>query len=200
MINQDNIKANIDYIYSLCNHYYIDAGQAWYKDANLFCKQIANQSAYTVEQIAGILSALSPAVEWETNKGDCISLVKNKNSIVSTYTPQREKALAIRKLKRPSNTDIVNILHGPKTIAFYYNLLLNSNYVTIDRHMGRLMFDNNNLYYVSQVITRYYNTLSTIIKEQAQVYNLKPYELQAIIWLRWKNISYVPKDQLRWGF
>lgn len=196
-IHVDNIIDNINYVYNLCDDYYIKAGKDWYKQANQFCKFLHKQyPRYNIQQIVGVLSALSPAVEWETNKYDTIQLLKNKDSIVSTYNKQRDKAISILNLRNPTNNKIINILHGNKTISFYNNILLRNTHITIDRHMGRLLLDNNDLNIVNRLIQNHYVLFSNILLDYSKQHNLKGYELQAILWLKWKSISFVPKNQL----
>lgn len=54
--------------YNLATSIEIEEGMNWYKEANAFCKKLADRFEVTIEQAAGVLSALSPQVGFDQNK------------------------------------------------------------------------------------------------------------------------------------
>jgi len=119
----------------------------WYYVANAICKDLAAmpecQERFSLSQVAGVVSALSPACSWETNVADAETLIKGFCAgidfdaiTVSTYG--QNKAKAFRILSGP--TPLVNVREqftaGTKTDNFLINIAKPSfaDAVTIDRH------------------------------------------------------------------
>lgn len=54
----------------------IEAGKLWYREARAFASSVASDHGYSVEQIAQVISVLSPQTSWQANKDNTISLIK----------------------------------------------------------------------------------------------------------------------------
>jgi hypothetical protein len=106
----------------------IKAGRHWYSNAYDHAVRIGGGN---VEKGAGILAALSPALEWDAN-------VEGGHHVAKTGTPfylqtgaNNKKALRILNGEHP-----LDVLGGHKVKSFYHNILNpdDPHEVTIDRH------------------------------------------------------------------
>lgn len=161
----------------------IEKGLNWYIEANSFAKELSLRSEFnTIDTIAQIISCLSPAVSWELNKKDATNLILSGGSIqtvVSTYGFNKAKAIRILG----GEEDLK--LHARKTYCFYRNIMLDSGYITIDRHAYKALMGKKKA--GSEAITqKRYDTAVTTYMDTAKSVNLKGYELQAIVWLQYK--------------
>ena len=172
-------SARIKACYIRANRDVLKRGLNWYKQANVFCKEVAHNTGLKVETVAMVVSALSPAVSWELNKiqaeemcnafRDGLSL---ETVTTSTYENNRFKAWDILQGKKTIT------VKSPKTYAFYKNLLLDIDSVTIDRWMLRVMFNRP----LKSLTPLKYRQCETILREAAIDLDLKPFQLQAITW------------------
>ena len=164
----------------------IEAGLNWYSEANILANDLALQYYQDARTIAQVISALSPAVSWEVNKKDAINLTHGfsksiaRSIVVSTYGANKAKAISIL-------AGIVEIQEkARKTYSFYKNILLDDNYVTIDRHAYKALHGIKKG--GSEAITpKRYDSAVRAYQETAKQLGIKGYELQAIVWLQYKQ-------------
>lgn len=147
-------------------------GLNWYLDAH----KIAKKHGISHNKACGVISALSPNNKWNRNILDADKFIKEPSleTKACTYTVNRVKALKILSIENDS--DISSILGGTKTKSFYDNILnKNSEMVTVDLWMYRaaeLPMSNKN-----------YKLISDSIRSISSVVKLKPYQVQAILWV-----------------
>ena len=106
-------------------------GQQWYVDANGIAKQIsAMLDSDDVRMGAGILSALSPQMEWGDNVTEAIKLATTGKSPRQTAVNE-DKAILIG-----CGNDPDDILGGEKVTAFYHAIVnpTGDDKPVIDRH------------------------------------------------------------------
>jgi hypothetical protein len=177
---------NILAILNLATAQEVAEGTVWYTEAHHFCLTNAERFGLRVEVVAGIVSALSPATDWERNKSDALQvLLGNRSHGYGTYGPNVEKAFRIRDTS--AGEDISGFFLAPKTFNFYHNIV-NPNaaeFVTIDRHalsvaMGATRADK-------AVKLTEYRELTKAYKKAADKAGLLPADLQAITWCVWRN-------------
>lgn len=158
-----------------------DAGLRWYAEAHQFCEYVAHQRKLKTEQVAAVVSILSPSVHWEINKHDAVALINaHQNNLeltdfnVSTYDGNKLKAWGFLdgqvKLEPKSL----------KTYAFCKNIMLDSEHVTIDRWMLRIFFERP----IKSLTAARYRLCEQIIKDVASEFSIAPYQAQAIAWER----------------
>jgi hypothetical protein len=196
------IKNNILKVYNLSlesekNDWYLEAHN-FGVEVSTFMKSFRKYNI-TVNQVLGIVSALSPLKEWEKNKeiavdfiltGDCGHMGANKR-----------KARAILDCDG-SDDAILEILKGPKTSRFYLNMmypygsgvtLYRSLYphggVTVDRHaiaiaIGRTATDKE-----QSISSSVYDFLEECYIMTSEMLGLTPLHLQSITWQAWKRIK-----------
>lgn len=118
----------------------------------------------------------------ELNKRLCENALKGR--WWGHFKNQIDKAKAIKNIKDVK--EIENVLHGIKTVNFFYNLYTpeNQDFVTIDRHMGK--FCNNGLEY--RITPHRYKNMSNAIKKLAKQLNLLPCQVQACFWYHSKEM------------
>jgi hypothetical protein len=109
----------------------IAAGAVWYANGRAFAETLATGTRYSVDQVCGVIAALSPQCPWSQNKAWAEALVKAHAGYedcpaVSTGD-NRRKAWRILNGECPTA-----VLGGPKVTAFYANLIGDSSFVTVD--------------------------------------------------------------------
>ena len=169
----------------------IASGKNWYKEAQEFAKYLSENYKIDSYVCASVISALSPNNKWERNKIDAEAVIKahlngisSDNIKVCTYDSNKIKAFNI--LKGELITE-----KSPKTHSFSMNVgLLSSEHITVDKWHLRacLLYPNDGiLSCVESCTSVQYRRVEKITAQLSKEYNLKGYELQAIIWVTIKD-------------
>ena len=172
------------------------AGLDWYKRARVYCYKLSLDTHTPYSVVCGMLAALSPRNRWERNKVDVKALIeylqgKRKTvPLFGTYHKMVEKAESIYFCG--DNVDTIrHLLKGPKITSFYNNIYDTDNSdVTVDTWMhlaalGKYMgIDERPILKKSD-----YNEIESTIKDLALQVELRPYELQAVLWCAMKRIN-----------
>jgi hypothetical protein len=167
-------------------------GCDWYLDAKQFCTTISEKYSIDFLKVAGIVSALSPACNWEQNKKDAESFIMHLKylsdyiPVVCTYGNNAYKSEIIFNSNGNKN-DIATILLGKsgyKTKSFFLNMIGEFNEVTIDRHILKAV----NFKEKCLTKKRYYS-LVTEFKKVAEKVRISPMDLQAAIWVNYKRLN-----------
>ena len=168
--------------FDLATEKHIEDGVLWYSQANKLVDDLSLEfEMCTPEQIAGIISALSPRNKWERNIYDTTQVLravekgKGPEDIkVCTFNTNKHKAFEIARGN-------LNIDHSSrKTYSFVKNIAnLDSDYVTIDVWHLRAMFGKT---VESGLTPSRYDELAKITIEEASEVGLLGYQYQAIIW------------------
>jgi hypothetical protein len=177
---------NILNILSFATAQEIEEGKVWYKEAQAFAKQQAETYGVSLEIVAGIISALSPGVDWERNKAETLVVLNGDRSHkFGTYGPNVKKAFEIRNAGLHVN--VATFFPANKTYNFYHNIInpADTNFVTIDRHalsvaLGAVRADKS-------ITNVEYRELATAYNKAAKKANLLPCEIQAITWVKWRT-------------
>ena len=185
--DQPIIERNISTILEQASLNDITHGLQWYKIAHTIAGNMAKQYQRSLSDIIGIIAVLSPGCQWDKNVFDAISVIEHgSNAIVSTYGPNKNKAVSITMGHSPDF-----ILSGHKVTAFYTNLLTpeNDEHITIDSHATRAgcdwvgqyapqKFNKDGKYRVLE------NSYFSIARRQQMLGN----QTQAIAWLTYKHL------------
>jgi hypothetical protein len=187
------ILKNIRSIYERANEDDRLSGLYWYQTAQNDAMGIALKYGFTVEQIAGIISAVSPSNPWGKNLQDAEKLAHaHANNLnrpsVGTYG-NRNLDKATRILNGAPAAEEFSTRTGPKTHAFFHLIFNPDNdfLVCVDRHARAIALnevsDSNSIVrpYEFKYIARHY-------REVARELNLLPHQLQAITWLTWLRL------------
>jgi len=168
--------------FDLATEKHIEDGMLWYNQANKLVNDLSLEfDICTPEQIAGIISALSPRNKWERNIYDTTQVLravekgKDPEDIkVCTFNTNKHKAFEIAR----GNLEITR--SSRKTYSFVKNIAnLDSDYVTIDVWHLRAMFGKT---IESGLTPSRYDELAKITIEEASEVGLLGYQYQAIIW------------------
>lgn len=175
-------------------------GIAWYACARGFAYSLAKQFNLSLPTVSAVIAALSPNCGWARNKLDALTVLlahstgKRAADIkVSTYNANKAKAFAILDDSRESSFDAFSLLGGLKTRAFADNIArAESAHVTIDFHAASIA---RGVRLTTKTATglsaKQYAVLECAYLHAANSLNLKPYELQAIVWLVWRRLHEV---------
>jgi hypothetical protein len=180
-INKGSVKRTIARIMSKTDPETIQTGMNWYTFAHSFTLSLSEKYSLSMIHAAGIVAALSPAIKWDQNRADAERIITlGEDATVSTYTPNKIKALLIREGQSP-----FEVLGGRKVTAFFINILDPSDdqYVTIDRWILRaigIIDDKEQKSFFAS--DKKYNLVSEAIREKAKDYDMLPNQLQAVIW------------------
>jgi len=154
-------------------------GKFWYADAREHLQAMAASQKTSLKVTAGIVAALSPRVNWQTNIWNALALLKGRR--VRGLTRNIEKAKSIKK------TGIVlKYLQGPKVTTFFFNLLGNEQEVTLDTLMINAYhnsFERDRLTQEERL-----DALHTI-RHISRRHRLTPAQVQAILWVTWHRVT-----------
>jgi len=190
-----NVKA---WANKLQDHHW-GAGRKWYQHANQLCQILATETETPLRNVCGVLASLSPQVSWEVNIRSCEAIVRD-GQIDKGYTGYR---INVDKALQCLVDDPENVLGGFKVLAFYRNILdpLRSVDVTVDTHIGRIVFDTMRLDTKQQNFLFSKNGNAMIqqaIQKEANKRKVRPHVLQASLWVCARELAQAKadKDQL----
>lgn len=171
-------------------------GLDWYKNARVYCYKLSLKYDVPYIKVCGVMAALSPRNKWERNKIDTENLIRfylgltKKRPLFGTYSKMVEKAIDIMDIGYNINY-IRRTLNGPKITAFFNNIYDTDNSdVTVDTWMhlaalGKYMSIDER----PSLKKKDYQEIETVIKELAIDVQLRPYELQAVLWCTIKRLN-----------
>lgn len=186
---------NIKAMFKASSQTQIDAGMAWYQNAQDQAQAIAIKHDMPVYIVVAVIAALSPNNKWARNlqnaddliagfiAGDAIETIK-----VSTYHKMKQKAWAILQ-DIPDYDMAKTMLNGQKITSFFMDIMGEFN-VTIDGHARNIAYnervgltdDRTN------IGVREYRALQEAYYDAARDLDLMPYQLQAITWTAWREL------------
>ena len=162
----------------------LNAAYSWYPLANVWCAQHAQAFGIQTFQMCGIVAALSPQLNWNKNKEQALLLcakIATGQPLVGlmAYPANIAKAQRIYNGENPSV-----VLGGMKVISFYNNLLLNEDYVTIDRHaLSIALFGLDPAKSGQTAVTdKLYKLVRSAYQTVAKHYGVEAYTVQSVTW------------------
>lgn len=181
---RENIIAVFEYVRDTTTERELIDAVNWYPIAHAFCAQWAQAFSLEAWQVAGIVAALSPQLSWEKNKEQAIegiARLQNGRTLdgMMAYPANKAKAIRIFNGENP-----LNVLGGNKVRAFYNNLMLDAESVTIDRHATSIALYGLSVAKSGQVSVtdKLYRLLAQAYKDVALSYSITPYVLQSVTW------------------
>lgn len=179
---------NILNSYNKASSAQIEEGLNWYRDANQFARTLP----VPLTNAAAVISALSPANKWSTNKLEAQAIIHNVPGYrFCTYGQNVEKARIA--LREPEPERLFSEKTGYKTLSFYHNILNpeDPNWVTIDRHAAAVAEGRENSGSV-RLTVKQYRAYAEAYKTAAFILGILPCQLQAICWVQ--HISKISED------
>ena len=172
-------------------------------DAHERAATLAHAYGFTVQQAAGVIAAFSPQTGWAENlrlAEDALYHARaGRTDLISGHTPNVcAKASRILQGEPPES-----VLGGRKVRSFYANILrpYRSGAVTIDRHAAALLHGERAHDRHAKALQRrgYYVACTAPFRSAARQLSaytgprtfLRPHEVQAIAWLRWRTLHNV---------
>lgn len=158
------------------------SGISWYFEAHNFCADLSKRYNVPLANVCAVVSALSPATNWEQNKRDAVRLIQGKEGGYVTYGQNVIKAKIALKTDNPGN--LFSMQTGAKTYNFYHCLLSPSSsaHVVIDRHAYRVATGKE---YTKLTLKQYLEIASHYMKA-ANKLGLLPSQLQAVLWVDYR--------------
>lgn len=163
-------------------------GREWYESANLSLQAI--DTTHDIDTKCSVCAILSPACSWDINLRDASNVlqrIENNYPIgrVSTYGANLRKAIRVIKGEeffKPLRTNL-------KTYSFYRNLMLDKDYVTIDRHAIKALIGSNTPGSIKLSKSRYMAAVKAYQDTAKYLGYDKTYEFQAVIWLVQRTLT-----------
>jgi len=181
----------------------IQHGKYWYQRAkDLALRLTTVYDGVTIEQVCGVIAALSPNNKWERNCNDAEAMIKahwlgaDPTTVkVCTFNKNKDKAAKILLMESPDSEAIEEILNGRKVTAFFRCILGFEDTVCVDGHAYAIWLGHRvpttktpsisaTLY---QTITRaYVNTSKDSVSVCGE--RLTPAEVQAVTWVTYRRL------------
>jgi len=164
-------------------------GLLWYTRLNRHCRDLGLTYKLPQWKVSAIMSALSPITSFENNLHDTEQILKYGNKVKNKNLKSPlfiKKAIAIyNAVCYKEVSSLFNEKTGRKTLSFWDNLSnVNSNRVTIDVHMIRHLGIKGSL------TGKKYREAEKAIQDYANKINVKPYQLQAMLWCNVRGKSW----------
>lgn len=198
-MNLETFERNIENWLDKVKAEHWESGHVWYKQAHQFAKHLSEDTGLPLENVAGVIAALSPQVSWEVNCYSAESVVRYAQ-IDKGYTGY---SINVEKAYQCLTAHPLKVLGGAKVLAFYHNILNPHapDHVTIDTHIARVLFDTLELtdQQISYVFSKRGNSLAQqCLRKVASQRHVNPVALQAALWLcvREYTQNRFNKDQL----
>lgn len=167
-------------------------GKEWYRNAQTASQRIARDYGLSVDTVARVIAALSPANKWERNLLDARSLVR-AYAVGDEVTTVKVCTFNVNKLKAWAilNGDH-SALQGRKVVEFYLNIAGNSDRVTIDGHMANVCKGTSKPMTAQSHTPIEFRAMQAAVKSAARCRQvdgrkLSPAEFQAIVWIEWRR-------------
>lgn len=171
LVSKRTLLRRIEKAWNACNDSDKEIGMVWYPKAFETASRIADNYNLPVDSVIAVIANTSPKIHWKRNitVTEILCAGGNPSGVFST---------SIRKAIAALNSDNpVETVSGPKTKAFFQNIMGNSEPVTIDTWMlkviGLTAADLNN---------STYPIIADAFRTYARRLALPPSALQAILW------------------
>lgn len=176
-------------------------GANWYNMAAGAGAELAETYEASIETAVGVIAALSPNNNWDTNIKDANTVLKaakdglSDDIKVSTYGRNKDKAMRIAKGEEP-----LDVLGGEKVTSFYTNILA-AHYGTLDKEVtvdawalraACGVFDARKVAISDGVYARAREAYQILAKELGLVAK----QLQAIVWVVIRDLTSGIRDNL----
>lgn len=161
----------------------------WYNEAYHFALSVSEVTDLNINQVCGVIAALSPRKTWEQNKIQAVQFIKTGNC--GHMNAFKDKAARI--IACSGNEDqILKILNGAKITSFYLNIRYpqQSINITIDRHalsicLGRWI----NEFDYTGMTAKQYAFFSDCYRHAAAKLAVSPLLVQSVTWVVWRRIK-----------
>lgn len=147
-----------------------EEGRGWYRARQREIRRLSEESGLSRSVVAGVIAALSPRMRWKENV-KCARELLLHGRVPRCMEGSKSKAMRIYTGARP-----LQVLGGPKTLAFYRALMGDTNAAVIDVWMFRAMG-------MEPTSNRFQVDYATdCLREAASIAGIPCAEFQAVVW------------------
>lgn len=184
----DTMAANIMATYRQADEGQRADGMTWYATAHALAVTLARSAGHDVLRAAGVISALSPQMQWE----------RNQTLAIRTYAEGGISAgalgVSVRKADAIFNgADVVTTLKAPKTVAFALVIAdpTDTHNVVVDRHAMSVALGHTVTDAEAAALGRkgFYEAYATAYRKAAADAGITASQMQAITWVVWRETS-----------
>ncbi len=159
----------------------ITRGHRWYEDAHTVAREQAETYNLTIEVTSGVLAALSPRLGWGSNVAIAERMLASHGTL--------DRGALGRSLSQAraiyAGTPVLDVLGGPKTRAFYENILTagDSKLAVIDRHAWDMLVGKRG---ATPPTKAQYREAAARMRSAAVILGEQLAAVQATTWLVWR--------------
>lgn len=162
-------------------------GSQWYAAAHSLALTLATNYGVSILQAAQVISVLSPQKSWGTNKTEAVAIFNQHFNIVQPIKGYFATQKTIQECHLIMGGHFLIPSRRTKTYSFADNIAyVDSIEVTIDRHALRVCYDDTSAKINKVGINQYKHARQAYIHVAASI-GIKPYQLQAITWVTYKQ-------------
>lgn len=170
---QRKLRATLRHNASMLTEHDRKLGAEWYPQAAYFARMLALYARISEDRAAAVISALSPRVTWRANIRFAEAAVKQEPKPTGCLGRSWDNAQRILRGENPED-----VLKGPKTFAFWRNIIGDPNRVTVDIWALRACgFQKDKL------TPREYAEIERAFVAVAREQRMPPREFQAALWV-----------------
>lgn len=154
-----------------------ESARDWYVTAQNIALEFTREFNVTLEVAASVIAATSPRTIWSFN-------VKHARAILAGEdAPSGALGTNDKRGRDCVELGFDGLGNGPKVNAFARNIAGDLHHVTVD--MWALMAAMGDVYGVPKYLARKgaYDSISHAYRDAADIYGVKPAEMQAIVWV-----------------
>lgn len=188
------LVANIENVYLSATVEQMIAGRNWYSDANRLAYTISKTFSQPIENVIGVIAAVSPLNSWGNNinlAGRIVEGHVNNMPVTNGYLTNG-LVKANRILIDPAFYATPEIYLKSQKIAAFYDSILNNGHgtlVCVDRHAYSIAV-NQKLTDSTRLTNLQYRVIANAYVNAADNLYIEPQILQAITWVVWRNRFY----------
>jgi len=174
------VKNNIIRIYNTS-----EDNTDWYADALTYCQYLATKHKIPLDNVIGVVSALSPRKNWTLNKKIAEDLIIDGTcGHMQVFVKKAQDILSV-----DNEEQILSILNGKKITSFYLNIRYpdKNTSVTVDRHAIAVAIGRTATDIELSLTDKQYKFFADCYRYTAEVLNIAPHLLQSITWEVWRK-------------
>jgi hypothetical protein len=208
-LNLRKIKKNLKAVALAASDAEWATGALWYPHHSHIILRIAQRNEVDPSIATAAFAAMSPGLSIEANIVELESMIKaiDMGLTSSDWKPHRVpysfndtfgKAWRLLTGVLPIE-DAFKPATAPKTHAFFLNLAHNHDAVTVDGHIVNAAMNGTTRIGISSknlnLTTKRYRDIASVVSELASEFDVKPAELQAIIWTVYRSMAFERKRE-----
>ena len=173
------------------------SGREWYWGARDRASRMATEFNVPIRLVCHIVAALSPGVRWLTNLEAAEQVLLEEPKIKGVYRKNAERAREILTTYWNERNDgqqpyaCYQILSGPKVTAFaetIFNPDSNHSDVVLDFHaIGIALGKRFTSKTAPDLRKKEREILDAAYRKVADSYGVRPHQIQAVTWTRWRK-------------